>query len=325
MGADLPVDQVVDLAEKRIFDIAQEQVRRDFIHIGEAVADQLQEIEERIKGGGELPGLPTGFRKLDEMTSGLRPAQLIIVAARPSMGKTAFAMNIAAHVGQRQGKPVGLFSLEMSAGELTLRLLCTQAHVPMGRVRSGKPLRREEQDLLHEAGARLHQTPIHIDDASSLTALELRARARRLKARCPDLALIVIDYLQLMTGGGSRYDNRQQEVSEISRSLKGLARELEVPVIALSQLSRQSEQRRGAQDKLPRLSDLRESGAIEQDVDVVIFIHRERNMNATSSDGPQEPDLATIRIGKQRNGPVGDFEMLFRGEFTEFIDLAPGM
>ncbi|MEN6627448.1 MAG: replicative DNA helicase [Candidatus Sumerlaeia bacterium] len=317
------VGAMIESAEQKIFAISQDQRQADFVHIGEIVADKLTEIEDRSKSGGGLPGLETGFEKLDQMTGGLRPANMIIIAARPSMGKTAFAMNIAAHVALRRKRPVGLFSLEMSTSEVTARLLCAEAHVSMGRVLSGKPLRRGELDLLHEAGQRLDAAPLHIDDASTLSALEMRARARRLKARCPDLALIIVDYLQLMHGGGFRYDNRQQEVTEISRSIKALARELEIPIIALSQLSRQSEQRRGTKDKMPKLSDLRESGAIEQDADVVMFIHRERNM--MQADGaPPQPDLATIRIGKQRNGPVGDFDMLFHGEFTQFVTLAPG-
>jgi len=232
-------------------------------------------------------------------------------------------MNIAAHVAVRQNKPVGIFSLEMSSAELTMRLLCTQAHVAMQRVRGNAHLRRDELEQLHEAGDRLHRAPLHIDDASSLSILEMRSRARRLKARCPNLALIIVDYMQLMHGSASKVENRQQEVSEISRSIKGLARELMVPIIGISQLSRQSEQRRGTKDKLPRLSDLRESGAIEQDADLVVFIHRERNMQVGPEER-QEPDLCTVRIAKQRNGRVGDIDMLFLGEFTEFVDVARG-
>ncbi|MCL5271456.1 MAG: replicative DNA helicase [bacterium] len=321
-ASEAPAQEVIDRAEKQIFDIAQEQQQRDFVHIGEAVSDQLQEIEQRAKGGGQLPGLATGFAELDRMTTGLRPSQLVILAARPSMGKSAFALNIATHVALKEGRPVGVYSLEMSTSELTLRLLATESHVPMGRVRGNHRLRRDELEAIHEAGERVARAPFHIDDASSLSILEIRSRSRRLKARCPDLALIVVDYLQLMHSGAARVESRQQEVSEISRALKGLSRELEIPIIALSQLSRQSEQRRGAKDKMPRLSDLRESGAIEQDADIVIFIHREKNM-AVNPDAAPEPEIATVRIGKQRNGPVGDFELLFRGEFTEFVDLKP--
>ena len=257
-GGDGDVATVIEEAEQKVFAIAQQQQQGDFIQVGESVADRLMEIEERSRSGGALPGLATGFEKLDQMTGGLRPSTMVILAARPSMGKTAFALNIASHIALRQQKPVAIFSLEMSAGDLTTRILCSEARIPMGRVMGGKALRRSELDALHETGERLSLAPLHIDDAASLTALEMRARARRLKSRCPDLALIVVDYLQLMTGGGLRYDNRQQEVSEISRSIKALARELELPVLALSQLSRQTEQRRGTKDKMPRLSDLRE-------------------------------------------------------------------
>ena len=322
--ADEEVGTLIDRAEQNIFEIGRDQRQQEFLHVGGAVAEKLTELEERSRSGGLLPGLETGFEKLDAMTGGLRPGNLIILAARPSMGKTALALNVAAHVALRRGRPVGLFSLEMSIGELTTRLLCAEAHVSMGRVLRGVALRRNELDNLHEFGQRLEAAPLHIDDGSTLTALEMRARARRLKSLCPGLALIIVDYLQLMTGGGTRYDNRQQEVSEISRALKALARELELPVLALSQLSRQSEQRRGTRDKMPRLSDLRESGAIEQDADVVLFVHRDRHL-AAAAEGPPEPELATVRIGKQRNGPVGDFELLFQGEFARFVNLAHGV
>ncbi len=320
-NSDSPAQEIVDRAEKLIFEIAQDQTEADFVHIGEPVADQLQEIENLKKGVQGLPGLATGFKELDRMTTGLRPSNLVVLAARPSMGKSALAMNMAAHAAIHLSRPVGIYSLEMSRSELTTRLLCTEAHVSMSRVRGHFHLRRDEMDALHEAGERIERAPLYIDDSSSLSVLEMRARARRLKGRCPDLALIIVDYLQLMCGGAARYDNRQQEVSEISRALKGLARELDVPVLALSQLSRQTEQRRGTRDKLPRLSDLRESGAIEQDADVVLFVHREKSTQH-DPEAPNEPELATIRIGKQRNGPIGDFELLFRGDFTQFVNLA---
>lgn len=317
------VGAVIETAEKKIYDIGQDQRQTDFAHVGEAVADKLMEIEERSKSGGGLPGIETGFKRLDELTGGLRPSTMIIVAARPSMGKTALAMNMAAHVALRRKKPVGFFSLEMSRGDIITRILCSEARVSMSRVMSGKPLRRGELDLLHEAGERLDAAPLHIDDASTLSAIEMRARARRLKNTVPDLSLIIVDYLQLMHGGGTRYDNRQQEVTDISRSIKALAKELQIPIIALSQLSRQSEQRRGAKDKLPKLSDLRESGALEQDADVVLFIHREPNQVKAEGAGPQ-PDEAVLRIGKQRNGPREDMDLLFWGDFTQFVEVAPG-
>lgn len=316
--------QLIDRSEKRIFEISQEQRQQDFKHVSDVVPDLIHELEERNKGNAEQPGVRTHFRELDQRCAGFRPAQLIILAARPSMGKTAFALNIAKNIVLKENRPVAVFSLEMSAEELTQRIMCTLAHVPMGRVRRNKPLRPHEQSAMQEAADRLMDAPLYIDDASSLNILELRARSRRLKSRNPQLGMIIVDYLQLMHGS-SRHsqESRQQEVSEISRSLKSLARELEIPIIALSQLSRQSEQRKGAKDKLPKLSDLRESGAIEQDADIVIFIHRERDMEAPQTDDP-EPEIATIRIGKQRNGTVGDFNMLFRGQYTEFGDLAPG-
>lgn len=312
-------EDIIESSEKRIFEISQEQQKQDFVCIGDALVNELQEIERRAKHGGEMPGLATGFAELDRMTTGFRAAQLLILAARPSMGKTALALNIASHVAMREQRPVGVFSLEMSVSELTTRMLCTEAHVSMGRVRGNFTLRRDEIEALHEAGERMASAPIYIDDGSSLTALELRARARRLKKRYPNLGLLVVDYLQLMHSGAARVESRQQEVSEISRGMKMLARELEVPILALSQLSRQSEQRRG-KDKLPRLSDLRESGAIEQDADMVMFIHREPNMQTGENDESQ-PQMATLRIGKQRNGPIGDIDLLFLGQYTQFVNV----
>ena len=321
LGSSAPVQDIIENAERRIFEISAEQQQKDFTHVEGAVADQLQEIEARAKGGGEMPGLATGFTRLDQMTTGFRPSQMIVIAARPSMGKTAFAMNIATHVAVQLKKPVGIFSLEMSQPELVQRLLCTLAHVSMSRVRGNFHLRRDELEALHQAGERLAAAPLYIDDTSNLSVLEMRSRARRLKSRCHNLSMLVIDYLQLMHGGASRVENRQQEVSEISRSLKGLARELEIPIIALSQLSRQTEQRRGTKDDMPRLSDLRESGAIEQDADVVMFINR-KSMKNPAEKKPGEPEEARIRIGKQRNGPIGDFSMLFIGDYTEFVNMA---
>ena len=465
-----PVQDIIENAERKIFEISSEQQSKDFVHVEQTVMESLADIEARAKGDGEAPGLMTGFTKLDQMTAGFRPSQMIIIAARPSMGKTAFAMNLATNVAVRSKRPVGIFSLEMSVAELVQRILCTLAHVPMGRVRGNLHLRRDELESLHEAGERLANAPMYIDDTSNLSILEMRSRCRRLKARCPNLGLIVIDYLQLMHGGAGRAESRQQEVSEISRSIKGLARELSIPIIALSQLSRQSEQRKGTKDELPRLSDLREcvtgdtpvqladgrrvpvaslvgetpeviavdetgrllraraeavwavgrrpvfrvtlasgrtlrvtaehrllgaqgwvrikdiapgdrlatvaenseplpeeyrkrwaesdlfwdrvasiepageeevydltvpgphswlageivshnSGAIEQDADIVMFIHR-RSMANPAEKKPGEPEEARIRIGKQRNGQVGDFSMLFIGEYTEFVNMA---
>ncbi len=318
--------EILDRSEKKIFEIAQQSETRDFVHVGDIAADVMSEIEARAKqDSAGVVGLPSGFAELDRMTTGFRPSNLIILAARPAMGKSAFALNIASNVAVRHGRPVGIFSLEMSKEELNQRLLCTLARVNMKKVRSNR-LSRQDMDALHEQAMRLGTAPLYIDDSSNLSILEVRSRARRLKAKARDLGLIIVDYLQLMSGGSSRIENRQQEVSQISRSLKSLARDLEVPVIALSQLSRQTEQRGGRtiKDKMPKLSDLRESGAIEQDADMVIFIHREFTTQAEPDADKHEPQLATIRVGKQRNGPTGDFNLLFRGEFTEFVNIHPG-
>jgi replicative DNA helicase len=321
-AAEGPAGDVIDRAEKQIFDISQEQRQTDFEHVAELVETMMMGIADRQKGIREPEGVMTSFPTLDAKTGGFRPANLVIIAARPSMGKTSFAMNIASHVAIKNKIPVGIFSLEMSKSELLMRLLCNEARVQMGIVRNARDLRLSDhqQTALSEAAQRIHQAPLYIDDTSALTILEMRAKARRLKSLAPELGMIVIDYLQLMTGGGKRYDNRQHEVSEISRALKGLARELQIPVVALSQLSRQSEQRRGKEEKIPRLSDLRESGAIEQDADLVLFIHRERDMSADK--GPEPVEDAVVRIGKQRNGEVGDIKMNFYGAYTWFSEKA---
>lgn len=324
--SDEEVEQVLDNSERRIFEVSQQVESKDFVHIGEVAAAGMAEIEARVKHADDgLVGLPTGFGELDRMTTGLRPSNLIILAARPSVGKSAFALNIATEVSVRHNRPVGIFSLEMSAEELNQRLICTLAGVPLGKLRANR-LSRQDVDQLHAETIKLNTAPLYLDDSSSLSVLELRSRARRLKSRCPNLSLLIVDYIQLMHAGSFRIENRQQEVSLISRSLKALARELEIPIIGLSQLSRQSEQRTGrsAKDRMPKLSDLRESGAIEQDADLVIFIHREFQSRADRDPSAlTEPDLATIRIGKQRNGPVGDFNLLFRGEVTQFVNIHP--
>ena len=320
------VQEIIDRSEGKIFEIAQQLEIKDFVHIGDIAADAMADMEARAKGDiRDVIGLATGFTELDRMTTGLRPSNLIIIAARPSVGKSAFATNIATEVAVRQKRPVGIFSLEMSAEELNQRLLCSLAGIPLGRVRANR-LSRHDIDRLHTETMRLNTAPLYIDDSSTLSILELRSRSRRLKSRCPNLALIIVDYLQLMHNPSSRFENRQQEVSMISRSLKSLARDLRIPVIALSQLSRQSDQRTGrsTRDRMPRLSDLRESGAIEQDSDVVIFVHREFRSKADRDPlAWAEPDLATIRVAKQRNGPVGDFELLFRGDVTQFVNIHP--
>ncbi len=321
------VDQILDRSEQKIFDLSQQMESRDFVHVEEIAPRVMMNIEARAKQGAtEVTGLATGFKDLDNLTTGLHPSNLIILAARPSMGKSALAMNIATNVAVRHGKPVGIFSLEMSREELNQRLLCTLARVSMRRVRENR-LSHSEIGLLHDQTIRLGNSPLYLDDSSNLSILELRSRSRRLKKKVPQLSLIIVDYLQLMSGPNSRTENRQQEVSAVSRALKGLARDLEIPVLALSQLSRQIEQRGGRtlKDQKPKLSDLRESGAIEQDADVVMFIQRDFNKtNEKGSGGPAakpEAELARVYIGKQRNGPTGEFDLLFFGDRTEFVDV----
>jgi replicative DNA helicase len=270
--------------------------------------DRLHERKELITG------IPTGFERLDEMTSGLQNSDMIVLAARPSMGKTALALNVAQHVAVRTGRTVGVFSLEMSKEQLFLRMLCAQARVDAHRLRTGRLGKEETQKLILAFGA-LTEAKIFIDDTPGLSIFEMRAKARRLKAE-RGLDLLIVDYLQLLRGR-SRYENRTQEVSDISRSLKGLAKELSVPVIALSQLSRAPEQR-SDDHKQPQLSDLRESGSIEQDADVVIFIYREEVYKPTE----ENRGNAEIIIGKQRNGPSGDkVKLVFIKEFTKFENL----
>lgn len=310
---------LLDHSEQLIFDISKDTVSGDFQSIGDLTVKTLEHIEQRYRDKHEVSGLKTNYYELDEYTSGLQKSDLIILAARPSKGKTAFGLNIALRVAVKNKQPVGIFSLEMSSEQINNRLLCTLTKVPANKVRSGK-MSSTDLTLLSEGGRILSEAPIYIDDTPGLTALQLRAKARRLKSRIPDLSMIIVDYLQLMHMGG-RIENRQQEVAEISRSMKALARELEVPVIAISQLSRLIEQRRG-KEKRPMLSDLRESGAIEQDADVVLFIHHVENPEEEEEEEGNPPDVlfkrTQIIIGKQRNGPLGDVDLLFFPEFMLF-------
>jgi replicative DNA helicase len=302
---------LLDRAEKAIFDIAEHRIRDGFVPVREIVKTSFHTIDQLARSKGGLTGVATGFVDLDEMTSGLQRGDLVIVAARPSMGKTSFCLNIAQHVAGAVGETVGLFSLEMAKEQLVLRLLCADARIDSQRMRTGS-LQEKDWARLAKAYASLSAAKIFIDDAASATPLEMRAKCRRLKAE-HGLGLIIIDYLQLMSGGG-RVENRQQEISSISRSLKGLAKELEVPVIALSQLSRAPEART---DRRPQLSDLRESGAIEQDADVVMFIYREEEHKPSE----ENRGIAEIIIGKQRNGPTGSRKLAFIKEFTRFENL----
>ncbi len=312
---DTNVDTFIDEAERMIFQIAEKKYRPSFFSIKDLVWESMKTIESLKSRVDGITGVPTGFTDLDRMTGGLQPSDLIVVAGRPSMGKTSFALNIAQYAavsGDGEATlPVGVFSLEMSKEQLAMRLLSSEAEVEFFKIRSGG-LKEEERTSLGRAAGKLYGAPLYIDDTPALSILELRARARRLKKE-HGLALLVVDYLQLMRGRTSSLDRREQEISEISRSLKALAKELNVPVIAISQLNRMVEQR---EDKRPRLSDLRESGAIEQDADVIIFIYRDVVYNKES----KEPNTAEIIVGKQRNGPVGDVRLAFRDKYTTFAN-----
>lgn len=308
------VDQFLDDAEHKIFEISERKVRPTFFRIRDIMVDSMRAIEQLYERKELVTGVPSGYVDLDKMTAGLQPSDLIVIAGRPSMGKTAFALNIAAYAAMHADTGVAIFSLEMSKEQLVLRMLCSEARVDQSKVRAGFAAERDFPKLAL-AASRLAEAPIYIDDTPALSVLELRAKARRLKReRDSKLGLIVIDYLQLMRGHGGA-DNREQEISNISRSLKGLAKELSVPVVALSQLNRQVEQRG---DKRPLMADLRESGAIEQDADVIAFIYRDEVYNKQSPD----EGIAEILIGKQRNGPIGKVRLAFRGEYTRFDNLA---
>jgi replicative DNA helicase len=286
-------------------------MRQGFAPIREIVKESFRTIDQLSQSKDLVTGLPTGFVDLDEKTSGLQKGDLVIVAARPAMGKTSLCLNIAQNATARTGEVVGIFSLEMSKEQLVLRLLCSDARIDSHRLRTGT-LQEKDWARLAKAYADLSQARIFIDDASSLTPLEMRAKCRRLKAE-HGLGLVIVDYLQLMSGGG-RVENRQQEISAISRSLKGLAKELACPVVALSQLSRAPEART---DRRPQLADLRESGAIEQDADVVMFIYREEEHKPTE----ENRGIAEVIIGKQRNGPTGSLKLAFLKEYTRFENL----
>jgi replicative DNA helicase len=303
-----PAD-LLDQAERSIFSISDNRLRKGFIPVSDLIAPAIKRIEKLYEEKKPVTGVESGFVDLDRMTSGFQAGDLIILAGRPSMGKTSLALNMAAHVALRAKLGVGVFSLEMSMEQLLLRLLCSEARVSAQRLRTGY-IRDKEWPLLITAASDLTEAPVYIDDTPGMTVLEMRAKARRLKAEA-DLGLIVVDYLQLMQGTGNRQENRQQEISEISRSLKALAKELRVPVIALSQLSRATEKREGAR---PMLSDLRESGAIEQDADIVFFVYREEHYKRTD----ENEGMGEIIIGKQRNGPVGVVKVAFISEYTRF-------
>jgi replicative DNA helicase len=316
------VADALDEAEQRIFHIAQSSQRTGFVWIKEILWPAFERIEELQRGSGSVTGVPTGFPDLDNLTAGFQPSDLIIVAGRPSMGKTALALNFAQQAAIANEVPVALFSLEMSKESLVQRLLCAEGRVDAGRLRRGR-LQDDEYARLATAAGHLNTAPIWIDDSPSITALELRAKARRLAAEV-DLGLVVVDYLQLMSGPRGA-ENRQQEISSISRALKAVAKELNVPVIALSQLSRAPEQRT---DRRPVLADLRESGAIEQDADLVMFVYREeaykkRGEDLIDESGESIEGKTELIIGKQRNGPTGVVSLYFHKKYTLFESAAP--
>jgi replicative DNA helicase len=319
-GTDDP-DTLIDLAQSQVFDIAEQKVQSGFTNIRDIVKSSFGTIDDLLDRGQRVTGIETGFVDLDNMTSGLQPGELVVVAARPSLGKTALALNIASHAAIKHHKTVGLFSLEMSKESLVIRLLCSEAETDSHKLRSGFSS-REDWNKLTRALGRLGDAPLLIEDTPALSIMQIRARARRLKME-KGLDLMIVDYLQLVSGQG-RFENRTQEVSYISRGLKSIAKELKVPVLALSQLSRAPEQRLGQR---PQLSDLRESGSIEQDADVVIFIFRERKA-AQESEAEGEVDRRGVEmkliIGKQRNGPTGDIPVVFMRPYAKFENMARG-
>jgi replicative DNA helicase len=306
-------DDLVDRAEQVLFELSQQRVSGEFSHIEDLLKESFERITALYEAGAELTGTPSGFRDLDRITSGFQPGNLIIVAARPSMGKSALALCMAANVAVRYEIPVALFTLEMSKTEVTQRLMCSEAKVESQRLRTGK-LAPDDWPRLTAACDKLAKAPVYVDDTGSITMMELRSKARRLKSREPGLGLVIVDYLQLMTSG-TNPENRVQEVSQISRQLKVLARDLDVPILALSQLSRAVEQRH---DKRPILSDLRESGSIEQDSDVVMFIYRDEYYNEESD----QQGLAEVHVAKHRNGPTGSEKLSFLKRYAKFADLA---
>jgi len=301
------VSELLDHAESSIFGIAQKRQTNPIWKVGDLINASVEEIERIVKEQSGIRGLPTGVASLDECLSGLQPSDMIVLAARPSVGKTAFALNIASHVGVREHKGVLLFSLEMAKEQLTQRLLCMQGHINSARLRTGYLAKEELPKLIRAANA-LHEAPIYIDETPNIGMLEIRSKARRHMARYP-VHLVIIDYMQLMSGR-ARAENRQVEISEISRGIKGLARELKVPILALSQLSREAER---DDTGTPKLSHLRESGSIEQDADVVMFLYR-----PPAGKTPETENLIKVMVAKHRNGPTGHFDMLFLKDYQRF-------
>ena len=312
------LDLLLDQAEQRLFSVSQKYLKQNFISIDTVLHETFERIDELHREKGKLRGLPTGYADLDKLLGGLQRSDLVILAARPSMGKTSLALDIARFVGVKQKIPVGIFSLEMSKDQLVDRLLASEAEVSLWKMRTGQLSDHGQYNDFERIGhamGRLSEAPIYIDDSASSSIMEIRTKARRLKTE-HDLGLIMVDYLQLMGGTSGRYqDNRVQEISEISRSLKGLARELNVPVLALSQLSRKVEERR---PQIPQLADLRESGSIEQDADVVMFIYREDVYRGKES---SRPNIGQLLIKKHRNGPIGEVDLFFDHDKASFRNL----
>jgi replicative DNA helicase len=307
------VQDLVDQAEQILFDLSQDRVTTEFSHIESLLKESFERITQLYEAGADVTGVPAGFRDLDRLTSGFQPGNLVIVAARPSMGKSALGLCMAANLAVREGIPVGIFTLEMSKSEVTQRLMCSEAKVESQRLRTGK-LAIDDWPRLTAACDKLAKAPLYVDDTGSINLMEIRSKARRLKSKEPNLGLILVDYLQLMTSG-STAENRVQEVSQISRSLKVLARDLDVPIVAMSQLSRAVEQRH---DKRPILSDLRESGSIEQDSDLVMFIYRDEYYNEESD----QQGIAEVALAKHRNGPTDTIKLSFLKRYAKFSDLA---
>jgi replicative DNA helicase len=317
LGQDRPGDVVdlVDRAEQIVFDLTQQRITSDFAHIEALLKESFERITQLYEAGVEITGIPSGFRELDLLTSGFQPGNLVILAARPSMGKSSLGFGIATNLAVRHEVPVALFTLEMSKSEVTQRMMCSEAKVESQRLRTGR-LAPDDWPRLTAACDRLMKAPIYVDDTGSTTIMEVRSKARRLKSKEPSLGLIIVDYLQLMTSG-STVENRVQEVSQISRALKVLARDLDVPILAMSQLSRAVEQR---QDKRPILSDLRESGSLEQDSDLVMFVYRDEYYLGEESD---QQGIAEVLLAKHRNGPTGNVKLSFLKRYAKFADLAP--
>ncbi len=304
---------LVDRAEQIVFQLAQERAGGDFAHIEALLKESFERITALYESGSDITGVASGFRDLDRLTSGFQRGNLVVVAARPSMGKSAFGLGIAANIAVRHGLPVAVFTLEMSKAEVTQRLMCSEAKVESQRLRTGR-LAAEDWPRLTAACDKLAKAPVFVDDTGSVTMMEIRSKARRLKSKHPSLGLVIVDYLQLMTSGTSA-ENRVQEVSQISRSLKLLARDLDIPILAMSQLSRAVEQRH---DKRPILSDLRESGSIEQDADLVAFLYRDDYYN----DESDQQGIAEVILAKHRNGPTDTVKLSFLKRFAKFADLA---